>query len=216
MQVVMQEKWHTYWKNPGDSGMPPSINVILPDGFKAGEIQWPVPSRFSSGGEVTFGYQNEVLFLREISIPTNLQIRTPVSLKANISILLCEETCVPVQVSLEIILPVTDSVPQVDTRWEKLFAKNRKELPDSTSTWRFQARPMDERRIQIEITPPPQAVFPATMYFFPDQSSVVQINAPQILQSGGGGHGPSLIVERGFADPGPILSGVLVAPVDWK
>ena len=52
----MDEGWHIYWKNPGDSGLPPKITWHLPSGVAAGDIQWPKPERFSEGSFTSFGY----------------------------------------------------------------------------------------------------------------------------------------------------------------
>ncbi|HNI86392.1 MAG TPA: protein-disulfide reductase DsbD family protein, partial [Ottowia sp.] len=51
-----QPHWHTYWKNPGDSGLPTTLAWTLPAGFKAGEIDWPTPSRLPIGPLMNHGY----------------------------------------------------------------------------------------------------------------------------------------------------------------
>src|SRR5258706_6099571 len=53
----MRAGWHTYWKNPGDAGLPPRIKWRLPGGFSAGPIQWPVPERISAGSRMSRRYQ---------------------------------------------------------------------------------------------------------------------------------------------------------------
>ena len=58
--------WHTYWRNPGDSGEPTRIEWRLPRGFSAGEIEWPVPERIPVGPLMNFGYHGEVLLLTRV------------------------------------------------------------------------------------------------------------------------------------------------------
>src|SRR5256885_17217339 len=59
--LKMPPGWHTYWKNPGDSGAPTKIDWQLPDGIKAGEIQWPVPEKLTVEGLTTYVYHNGVM-----------------------------------------------------------------------------------------------------------------------------------------------------------
>src|SRR6202008_4875130 len=61
--------WHTYWRNPGDSGEPTRIEWRLPPGFAAGDIEWPVPVRIPVGPLMNFGYKGEVLLLTRLLPP---------------------------------------------------------------------------------------------------------------------------------------------------
>src|SRR5689334_1847913 len=67
LQMTMAPSWHTYWKNPGDSGRPTRVVWTLPDGFKASELRWPVPERAADAGLAIYGYEGEALFLAEIT-----------------------------------------------------------------------------------------------------------------------------------------------------
>src|SRR5689334_15897243 len=60
LHEIIQKGWHTYWINPGDAGFPTTATWHLPDGWKAGDIQWPYPTRLPAEQLMTFGYQNEV------------------------------------------------------------------------------------------------------------------------------------------------------------
>ena len=53
LQLTHQPAWHTYWKNSGDSGLPTTLQWTLPPGVSAGEIAWPLPQRFTDGGDQT-------------------------------------------------------------------------------------------------------------------------------------------------------------------
>ena len=68
----MVPKWHTYWKFPGDAGLPTEIKWSLPPGWKVGEIQWPIPLHLSEPGDIQiYGYHDEVLLLQEITPPAS-------------------------------------------------------------------------------------------------------------------------------------------------
>lgn len=105
--------WHTYWKNPGDSGLPTSIEYTLPPGATAGEIQWPTPGRITLGPVTNYGYDNEVTLLSTIRIPKDIIAGSIFSIKSKVKWLVCKEECIPQQVELSldlpVILPGTDS-----------------------------------------------------------------------------------------------------------
>ncbi|MBS0353859.1 MAG: thioredoxin family protein [Proteobacteria bacterium] len=98
--------WHTYWVNPGDSGLATQIAWTLPDGARAGDIQWPTPGRFKLGPVVNYGYENEVTLLTTVTAPADLQAGGRFPVKATVDWLVCQETCIPQQVELELALPV--------------------------------------------------------------------------------------------------------------
>jgi thiol:disulfide interchange protein/DsbC/DsbD-like thiol-disulfide interchange protein len=86
--------WHTYWKNPGDSGASPRIKWSMPDGFKAGDIEWPVPHKLPYGPLLNYGYEDGVILLQKIQAPAELP-EGPVALTADIDVLVCKEICIP-------------------------------------------------------------------------------------------------------------------------
>ena len=65
--------WHTYWKYSGDAGLPTELKWTLPPGWKIGEIQWPIPHRLKDPGDIqTYGYDNEVFLMQEITPPASI------------------------------------------------------------------------------------------------------------------------------------------------
>src|SRR6266446_3931281 len=69
----MVPNWHTYWKFPGDAGIPTELKWNLPLGWKVGEIQWPIPLILKEPGDIQiYGYHDEVLLLQEITPPASL------------------------------------------------------------------------------------------------------------------------------------------------
>ena len=66
VHITIDPGWHVYWKNPGDAGLPTSATLSLPDGFTAGPLEFPTPSRFEQPGDiVVFGYENSVMLLTQ-------------------------------------------------------------------------------------------------------------------------------------------------------
>lgn len=100
--------WHTYWKNPGDSGLPTRMEFALPDGLAAGEIEWPLPERQSAGGLVNFGYSHTELLPVSVAVPADFAAESiTIALKA--SWLICELECIPGSGEYRVELPVAQS-----------------------------------------------------------------------------------------------------------
>lgn len=120
--------WHTYWKNPGDSGAAPRVKWTLPEGFSAGEIEWPVPHKLPIGPLLNYGYENNVVLLQKIKAPRDLP-EGAIALKADIDILVCKEICIPESGTYDLVL--NDShAPEP----KKFFDDVRSKLPSGTSS----------------------------------------------------------------------------------
>ena len=91
----MAPGWHTYWAFSGDAGLPTELKWKLPSGWKVGEIQWPIPLKTIDPGDIeTYGYENEVLLLKEVTPPQKPDDST-VKLSAEANWLVCEKICIP-------------------------------------------------------------------------------------------------------------------------
>ena len=120
--------WHTYWKFPGDAGIPTEIKWNLPPGWKAGEIQWPTPLKIDEPGDIQiYGYHDEVLLLQEITPPATLSDLS-IKLAAETNWLVCEKLCIPGSATLALDLPVADSATPAN---EELFARYQRSLPQA-------------------------------------------------------------------------------------
>ncbi len=103
LRLRMAEGYHTYWKNPGDSGLPTKIAWTLPEGFDAGPIEWPAPIRFDVGGVANYGYDGEVVLLTKLTPPSRVEAGAAIPLAAKASWLVCnDETCVPGRAELSL------------------------------------------------------------------------------------------------------------------
>ncbi|MFM1767689.1 MAG: hypothetical protein RJA22_218 [Verrucomicrobiota bacterium] len=92
VELRMAPRWHTYWRNGGDSGAPTRIDWTLPAGVVAGDIQWPAPERYEKEGVVTYVYHGTVALLVPLRIePGAAPGRHPI--RAAVSWLECEDLC---------------------------------------------------------------------------------------------------------------------------
>ncbi|MGA2975708.1 MAG: protein-disulfide reductase DsbD domain-containing protein [Spirochaetia bacterium] len=121
----MDPGWHVYGKNPGDSGLPTTLEWHLPAGFSAGPLQWPVAQRFETHGLITYGYSEQVLLFADITPPSGLRDINEVTLEARAEWLACKTECLPGKADLELVLPVRSMEPAADAEGEGLFRSAR-------------------------------------------------------------------------------------------
>jgi len=168
--------WHTYWRNPGDSGEPTAMDWELPPGWQASAIYWPFPSRLPLGPLVNFGYSNEVWLLTELQAPANLSIGQSLQLTANGFWLVCEEVCIPEEGVLYLPLQVTDSPePSAFQQVIELAVDN---LPKPFAGRVGYALTGGDLQLVFNN---PRSDHPAKVEFFPHFSDVIEHAAPQKL-----------------------------------
>lgn len=180
LRLTMEEHWHTYWLNPGDSGMATTIKWTLPDGFTAGPIQWPRPIRIPTPPLMTYGYEGEVLLLTEITPPADVAPDTKVTLRARGDWLVCRDLCLPGGADHALELPVSAAKPRPDVTHAFLFAQARRSLPAAdANSWRASFAVADKELV-LRVTPPAGTqVNPADAYFFSTAEMIVEPAAPQ-------------------------------------
>lgn len=132
IKLSMKPHWHTYWRNPGDSGEPTKVTWKLPPGFVASELEWPAPSLIRVGPAASFGYEGETILLARLTPPRDLRPGTSVDLAADIAYLVCEKICIPGEASVSVLLPVSESGAPSQTN--AVFEAARSMLPQP-SPW---------------------------------------------------------------------------------
>ena len=181
VHLEVKPGWHIYWRNPGDSGLPTTIDWRLPSGFSAGNIVWPAPEHFVQNGVGNYGYAGSADLLVPITAPKELAAgQTPV-LKAEASWLVCAEICIPGGAKLSLSLPIATQPPAPDPAVAPLFDAARRQLPvPAPFETRFVAAAQDYRLLV-----PAAAVaglrHPAGM-FFPIDGSLIDAAAEPIIE----------------------------------
>jgi thiol:disulfide interchange protein DsbD len=103
--INLQDGWHIYWRNPGDSGLPTDIEIILPNGITASEIIFPIPRIFASDEIINYGYEHQVLFLFDLNIPRDYSLKET-NVSAKITSLICKEMCKAFDTTITISLDI--------------------------------------------------------------------------------------------------------------
>lgn len=94
VRVTVAEGWHTYAKDPGDFGMPPSITFSGLEGLSVAEWRFPPPETFSDSSGTSYGYAHQVVLLSEVLIPQTALIDQPIELTVLIKWMICRDICV--------------------------------------------------------------------------------------------------------------------------
>src|SRR6185503_16504845 len=99
--IQLEPGWKTYWRSPGDSGVPPRFDFSKSDNVEAVTVLWPAPMKFDDGaGGVALGYKQQVVLPLRI-VPKNAE--KPVTLRADINYAVCEKICIPVDAKAELV-----------------------------------------------------------------------------------------------------------------
>jgi DsbC/DsbD-like thiol-disulfide interchange protein len=138
VQFEIDPRWHIYWRNPGDSGGPPIIEWQLPDGFQAGELQWPAPKRIEVSTLINYGYESDVLLPLTLHVPATAKPGSEVALAGHVKYLICSDLCVPGNADVKLTLPIAASAASAGapSPAADLFAQARTQLPQpAPRTW---------------------------------------------------------------------------------
>ena len=97
LQIEHQPDWHTYWQNPGDSGLPTRLQWQLPTGLQAGDIAWPLPKKFPIGTLANYGYEGRLLLTVPVTVGTDFRFPDsgPLALALQAEWLVCRQECIP-------------------------------------------------------------------------------------------------------------------------
>ena len=146
LDLDIRDGWHTYWRNPGDSGQATTLAWTLPAGFTAGDILWTTPHRFELPPLVNYGYAKQAVHLVQITAPKELKPGVPVELQAKAAWLVCSDVCIPEDARLQLQLPTTAIAAVADPKESALFAAARSELPNPAPA------PTSARVVRVDIT----------------------------------------------------------------
>ena len=106
LEFQMATGWKIYWRSPGDAGFPPTIDWSQSTNLAAVAINWPVPQRYEIFGLTTYVYQDSVVLPLSV---TPLAAGKPVTLRGQISYLLCDQICIPYEATVSLALPAGES-----------------------------------------------------------------------------------------------------------
>jgi len=205
VRFILEDGWHTYWINPGDSGEAPRIKWQLPVGFQAGSIQWPYPARLTTPPFTDYGYEHEVLLMVPIRLPEKLKEGETEKIAAQVHFLICRDVCIPGQKQLELSLPVKNRA--VASPGREFFAAARARIPSPTPpNWKISLASIgDEFVLNLRIGEPAKV-----LQFFPLDPEQIQNCASQDVTVFPGGVRLHLKKSNHLLEPIARLRGLVV------
>jgi thiol:disulfide interchange protein DsbD len=206
--------WHTYWRNPGDSGEATSAKWTLPNGWSVGDWVWPAPQRLPLGPLMNYGYTGQVLLPVSLNVPASAKPGTSVTLKADVTFLVCADICVPEEAKLKLDVPVVAGTPPTDPKWGAAIDQTLMNAPKASGleaavAWAGQGA---NRVLKLGVTGDAlKGVDLSHAYFFPYDPKVLDQPSKQQIEKGP--NGLTLTLKPGQqtanATAVPSLDGVL-------
>lgn len=193
--------WHTYWQNPGDSGEPTKVEWTLPEGVKAGPIQWPAPKAIPVEPLVNFGFEGTVLLPIEITVPATAKPGESLSLGASATWLVCEKICIPEEGAFRLDLPVGPAAA-VDAAAQARIDQALAELPKPAEFGGKLAAKGDD---QLALALPGLPAGASDIRYFPLSDTLIEHAAPQPSEGGK----LTLTRSSSFRIESPTLDGVV-------
>ena len=203
--MVLDEGWHVYWRNPGDAGLPPAAKWDQGSDQLAGEFVWPIPHELPvvAGQIMDYGYDKRLVLPFPVTVPDDAA--GLVTLAGELDYLICEEICIPEAVTFQLTLPVVDTL-RINETGGQLIADWVAKAPTPLTG---QAKLTEEGEAwRLSLADPQLATALQNIRFFPFENEITHA-ADQPAEFGPSG--ASLRLVPGY-DPElpPALSGVTV------
>lgn len=169
LEFRIDEDWHLYWKNPGDSGLAPSVTWNLPEGVTAGPLHWPAPKRHVEGPVTTFVYEGTVLLPFEIHVAGEAEPFSPVRLGGDVRWLACKEICESERGGVSTLFMVAEpgserTVPPTGVE----VAAARAKIPAPRAGWSLELGNITDERVTLELdwsaAPPAEGLRPHDLF----------------------------------------------------
>ena len=170
LQIKHQPGWHTYWQNPGDSGLATQLNWHLPPGMKAQELLWPTPRMIPVGNMVNHGFEDTVLLAVPVQVSKSYQtVNNEIKLQADW--LVCKQECIPQSGQFVLKLPAQSSIAEHGDSFETLIRSQPQTLSPAV-----QKAQLDDQLLKLSIQGLPSHVHGHTLKAY--------AQSPEVLASG--------------------------------
>ena len=183
LRTALDDHWHTYWKNPGDSGEPVHIDWTVPEGMTQGDIAWPLPQTLATGPIINYGFEGTPLFPVEFIVPDTAEPGSVIIVDADFYYLVCKDVCIPEQGKASLPIKIADY--EVDAVWQSEINTALGATPktgDITGAIR-----KSDGNVIIGLENLPASADLNSAYFFPNYQGVLSHSEPQIVKQGSRG-----------------------------
>ncbi len=214
LMLEIEPLWHTYWRNPGDSGEAPRIDWTLPPGVGAGPLGFPRPALIRVGPLANYGYSGRALHPVSLKVPADWPVGEPIPVRAEAHWLVCEEHCVPESAVLLLTLPTAAEPGALDTAAVEPFAAARTGLPTGIIGGAMLNRAAGSAGLGLAVPWGPERPSPSEAWFFPYAWGLIEHAAKQPWRLAAGGLEIDLTPGATAAQVAP--DGLLVVQADGQ
>jgi len=205
LRTELDEHWHTYWRNPGDSGEPVHIEWELPEGVTAGEINWPLPRPIATGPIVNYGFEGSPLFPVKFTVSKDAKVGSVITVVSNFYYLVCKDVCIPEQGTASLPIAVGESAE--DIGWKTEIEAALAETPERGSVQGGIIK--TGAALDMSFSNLPEGDF-SKAYFFPYGQGVLGHSDPQVITRGANGLSLTTTPDYIWEDTTPkVFEGVL-------
>jgi len=131
LQLTHQPEWHTYWRNPGDSGLPTQLDWELPSGLHVQETLWPLPRKLKAGPLTNYGYDGTALLVTPVIVQPEWQATSTVAIRLRANWLVCRLECIPQEGEFSLQLPTHTSAAADAAAFETVLRQQASPLPSA-------------------------------------------------------------------------------------
>ena len=172
LRITHQPEWHTYWKNPGDSGLATRLDWKLPAGITAGPIHWPIPRTLPVGPLANYGYEGTVLLPVDMAVAPSFQPPAGggalITLGLHAEWLVCRQECIPEQGDFTLDVPVRGS-----TAFDSAaFAEADAAQPRPLAAGGAAALEVRDQRLEISVRGLPAALRGQKLQWYPELNAI--------------------------------------------
>ena len=182
LQIQHQAHWHTYWRNPGDSGLATELQWQLPEGLKPGNLIWPAPQKIPVGSMANYGYEGTVLLVTPVQVAPKFKANeasSDITVQLQASWLVCKQECIPQEGDFVVRVPVKGSTVMAPEAFQAALANQAQML-----TGKHEAVIAEDGRtltLKVETLPPELSSGAWTV--FPQTPNVMRNNATPNIQA---------------------------------
>ena len=168
LSIRHQPHWHTYWKNPGDSGLPTTLEWKLPAGVTAGEIQWPTPKKLPIGPLLNYGYEGMLLLPVAITIPVGF-VANSLDIQLHAEWLVCKDVCIPESGDFVLSVPAQSATAGHRAQFEAARAALPRVLPGVQAS-----ASIEGQQLVLQVNGLPVSWLGKAVDFLPETTGVIQ------------------------------------------
>ena len=179
LQLQHQPHWHTYWRNPGDSGLATELQWQLPEGLSAGNLMWPAPQKIPVGSMANYGYEGSVLLATPVQVgPKFKASAADITVQLHANWLVCKQECIPQEGDFSVRIPLKGSTAMAPEAFEAALSKQAQVLKGDHKALISD----DGRSLQLTLDKLPTEFSNGPWTVFPQTANVVLNNAAPAIE----------------------------------